>query len=313
MPEQEKVKILQTVLGGFISSGPERLFKCPRCNHHKYKLSVNIPKNKFKCWVCDYAGHSIRRLIRNNGTFTELTEWDRLHGKADISLFEQLFVPQEEEPIPEVHLPEEFLSLAARKLPLVAKPAMKYLTERGITRDDILRWKIGFCPGGEYGGRVVVPSFSMDGDLNYFVGRTYTNHWRRYDQPSVSRDIVFNHLYIDWDSDLVIVEGVFDAIVAGANSVPILGSILRENSKLFQEIVKHDTPVYVALDPDAEKKALRLIKQLLEYGIELYKIDISPYGDVGEMFREEFNRRKEKAMLMDNDSYLLYCARRDIK
>jgi len=153
----------------------------------------------------------------------------------------------------------------------------------------------------------------MDGDLNYFVGRTYTSHWRRYDQPSVSRDIVFNHLYIDWDSDLVIVEGVFDAIVAGANSVPILGSVLRENSKLFQEIVKHDTPVYVALDPDAEKKALRLIKQLLEYGIELYKIDISPYGDVGEMFREEFNRRKEKAMLMDNDSYLLYCAQRDIK
>ena len=242
-----------------------------------------------------------------------MAEWDRLHGKADISLFDQLFTPQEEEPRPDVHLPEEFLSLTAKNLPLVSKPAIKYLAERGITREDILRWKIGFCPGGEYGGRVVVPSFAMDGSLNYFVGRTYTNHWRRYDQPAVSRDIVFNHLYVDWDSDLVIVEGVFDAIVAGANSVPILGSVLRENSKLFQEIVKHDTPVYIALDPDAEKKALRLIKQLLEYGIELYKIDIAPYGDVGEMFRDEFRRRKENAMLMDNNSYLMYCAQRDIR
>ena len=313
MPEQEKVKILQTVLGRYLTSGPERLFGCPRCKHHKFKLSVSLSKNKFKCWVCDYAGHSVRRLIRNYGSFTELAEWDRLHGKADISLFDQLFTPQEEEPRPDVHLPEEFLSLTAKNLPIVSKPAIKYLAERGITREDILRWKIGFCPGGEYGGRVMVPSFAMDGSLNYFVGRTYTNHWRRYDQPAVSRDIVFNHLYVDWDSDLVIVEGVFDAIVAGANSVPILGSVLRENSKLFQEIVKHDTPVYIALDPDAEKKALRLIKQLLEYGIELYKIDIAPYGDVGEMFRDEFRRRKESAMLMDNNSYLMYCAQRDIR
>ena len=40
-------------------------------------------------------------------------------------------------------------------------------------------------------------------------------------------------------------EGVFDAIVAGKNSVPILGSSLREQSKLFKSIERgaaHELP-----------------------------------------------------------------------
>lgn len=115
---------------------------------------------------------------------------------------------------------------------------------------------------------------------------------------------MFNHLYIDWDSDLVIVEGAFDAIVAGPNSIPVLGSSVRERSVIFQEIVRNDTPVYIALDPDAEKKSMYLINKLLEYGIEIYKINVSPYGDIAEMKKEVFEERKKEAELMNNDNYL---------
>ena len=102
---------------------------------------------------------------------------------------------------------------------------------------------------------------------------------------------------------MVVVEGVFDAIVAG-NAVPILGSTISERSKLFREIVKHDTPVYIALDADAEKKAMILIKQLMEYGVELYKIDLGSFSDVGEMTREEFNNRKKEAPLMNEAEFI---------
>ena len=111
-------------------------------------------------------------------------------------------------------------------------------------------------------------------------------------------------LYIDWDSDLVIVEGAFDAIVAGPNSVPILGSTIREKSIIFQEIVNNDTPVYIALDPDAEKKSMYIINKLLEYGLEVYKINVSPYNDVAEMRKEVFEERKKEAELMNSDNYL---------
>jgi DNA primase len=100
---------------------------------------------------------------------------------------------------------------------------------------------------------------------------------------------------IDWDSDIILVEGVFDAIKAGLNAIPLLGSQLNEHSKLFQKIVKHSPKVYLALDHDAEKKSTNLIKKLLTYGVELYKVGIMPYSDVGEMSRSEFLARKEQA------------------
>ena len=100
---------------------------------------------------------------------------------------------------------------------------------------------------------------------------------------------------MDFDEDIILVEGTFDALNAGDGAVPLLGSTLRENSKLFQEIVKNDSTVYIALDQDAEKKARRLIRSLLEYDIEVYKVNLDGYADVGEMPKDEFNKRKLKS------------------
>ena len=55
----------------------------------------------------------------------------------------------------------------------------------------------------------------MEGYVNYYVARPYDSSWPRYKNPPASRNIAFNELYIDWNKDLVIVEGTFDAIVAG--------------------------------------------------------------------------------------------------
>lgn len=302
---KEKLTILTDALGESYRSGDEHLFFCPKCNHHKKKMSVNINKDKFKCWVCDYYGASIRRLIRRYGNYAHQKKWSQYEPELEISGFEEAFFGTgEEEVVETLSLPSEFKPLATVATSLAAKPARRYLMERGITREDILRWKIGYCPSGEYGGRVVIPSFNCDGKVSYFVGRTYDGNWKKYMNPSVQRNLVFNELYVDWRSDLSIVEGVFDAIVAG-NAVPILGSSLREDSKLIKNVVENDTPVYIALDPDAEKKALKLIKKLLTFDIELYKVDINPYSDVGDMSKQEYQKRKDSAVLMTNESFLV--------
>ena len=116
--------------------------------------------------------------------------------------------------------------------------------------------------------------------------------------------MIFNHLYVDFDEDIVLVEGVFDSFVAGYNSVPLLGSTLRENHTLFKEIVKNDSPVYIALDPDASKKELLIISLLLKYDIEVYKIDVAPYGDVGEMSKAVFKERKREATFINPADYM---------
>jgi hypothetical protein len=201
-------------------------------------------------------------------------------------------------------LPQEFISLTSIAAPKTAVYAMKYLKNRGISYADIVKWKIGYCFGGEYRNRIIVPSFNDDGDSNYFIARSYSGDSYRYKNPKASKDVVFNELFVNWNKDLILVEGVFDAINAG-NAVPILGSTLRTNSRLMRKIVFNDTPVYMALDPDVAAKERKIIETLLRYDVELYKIDVSGYEDVGAMPREVFVERKKNAAFIDRDNYLL--------
>lgn len=305
MYETEKLEILKNIFGHYYKSGEEFLFLCKKCNHDKRKLSVNLEKNVFKCWICDYRGNNISRMVKRFGSHSQKQEWESYASSPglDVSIEEIFFEKEEEEEEIIMSLPKEFVSLTNKKLPMSAMQAKKYLSSRGVSKRDILKWKIGYCSKGEYKDRIVIPSFNEEGKVNYFVARAYGKAWPPYKNPNVSKDIIFNQLYVDFKDDLVLVEGVFDAINA-ENAVPILGSSLREDSKLFQEIIKCNTTVYVALDPDAEKKAMKLIKKLLLYGVEVYKIDVSDYKDVGEMSKEQFQQRKAKAKQMNSDEFL---------
>jgi len=305
MNKNEAKKILHETFGNYIDKGSELLFTCPACGHHKRKFSVNLDKGAYKCWVCDYRGRNIRRAIRRYGTYVQLQKWDEITNRTDLQRFSDLFMEdQREERREKVQLPEEFTSLCSKNVPATATYALKYLQKRGLTKSDIIKWKIGYCFSGEYRNRIVIPSFNDDGNVSYFVARSYNGDTYKYKNPRASKNIVFNELYVNWNEDLILVEGVFDAINAG-NSVPILGSTLRTDSSLIKKIVYNDTPVYVALDPDAAEKERKVIKTLLKYDVELYKIDVSGYEDIGSMSKDVFEDRKQNAVFIDRDNYLL--------
>jgi len=310
MYETEKLKVLNQILGESHTAGEENLFYCPSCNHHKRKLSLNLKKNAWHCWICEFRGNNITRLVKRYGSFLQRQEWEGFcSGYVVDTTFDDIIFSLREEKKQEkeeqkIKLPDTFISLCNNNLPLSAREPRTYLQGRGVNQNDILKWKIGYCKSGEYAGRIIIPSFDLDGDVNYFVSRAYSKqYWPAYKNPPVNRDIIFNELYVDFKNDLVVVEGVFDAIVC-ENSVPLLGSTLNENSKLFSKIVEMDTTVYIALDPDAERKAMGLIKNLLLYGVEVYKIDVAGYKDVGEMTRTEFKKRKVDAKKITNENYL---------
>jgi len=300
--EKQKLQILKSFLGLFYRSGNEYLFFCPNCDHHKKKLSVNLEKDKFKCWICDYRGNSIKRLVRQSGRFPDLKAWEKFSTEEpELVSFEEILYELQStsdrtsRPLPqETSLPKEFVSLINPTGSLTEKAALGFLSRRGIHQHDILKWKIGHCAGGEYAGRIIIPSFNDDGAVNYFVARSYNGHYQKYMNPPVSKNIVFNELYVDWTDDVIVVEGAFDAIKAG-NAIPILGTTLQESSTLFSRLVKSRASIYLALDSDAEKKATRLISQLSKYGAKVYKVNISPFTDVGEMSKEEFETRKKDA------------------
>jgi len=307
---QKKLDILSTILGPHFKSSGECLFTCPYCKHYKKKLSVNVEKNVYKCWICDARGKDLYRIVRRFGSFKDKESWKALSGeRIDLGQFDSLFWEEKlsEEPEEVLGMPPEFRTLTSENTDRSAIRAIKYLSERGVNKRDILKWKIGYCPRGPYRDRIVIPSFNNNGDLNYFIARTFCDDYRRYMNPPSSRNIVFNELYVDFDKEITIVEGVFDALKA-ENAIPILGSALRETSKLFKRIVANDTPVLLALDPDASEKSEKIKKLLLKYGIEIREIKYEDKSkDIGDMSKQEVRERSNTAPFV-RDCDDLVCA-----
>jgi hypothetical protein len=290
-------------------SGNEYLFFCPKCNHHRRKLSINLKKDCWKCWVCDYSGFKLHRLVRRWGSSFNKKNWSEIDSAIDAGsyniIFREWFENDKRECEQRISLPPEFKTLVTNDFKNESLEARSYLRSRGLSFEEIIKWKIGYCVSGDYSDRIIIPSFNLNGHTDFFVGRTFKREWPFYSMPSVNKDIVFNSLFVDWTSDLFLVEGVFDAIRAG-NAVPILGSSLREESKLFQAIAMHDTPIYLALDADAEKKAMKLIYAMMQYEIEIFKVDTSGFKDIAEMPLNILEKRKSESILMNNNSFYKY-------
>ena len=303
----EKLSILHNILGRSFNSNEEHLFTCPYCGHHKNKFSVNVEKNVYKCWICDARGKNLFRVIRRFGSFSQQEKWKELSGhQEDLGEFDRLFevevVVEQREQI--LEMPQGFKSLTIPSSSKSYIKALRYLAERGIGKYDILRWKMGYTTEGPFKNRVIIPSFNGQGDLNYFIARTFADDYRRYMNPPVSRNIVFNELYVDFEEEVTIVEGVFDAIKAH-NAVPILGSTIRETSKLFRKIANNDTPVLMALDPDAKKKSEFIKKLFLKYGVEVREIEYPDERDIGDMSKEEVSVLSQNAKFVKSYDSLI--------
>ena len=298
----KKIELLEEIFGDHKQQGDEYLFFCPECEFHKKKLSFNIHKDCYKCWYCDWRGNSIYWAIRRCGTHKQKSTWRRLAGIIDHSEEENLNFLEEkiEEALP-IDLPKEFRTLSTKKVSVLSLPARKYLSGRRISEYDIAYWKMGYCPEGKYADRIIIPSFDLDGNVNYFVARNYKSNFLPYKNPASPHNFIFNELYIDWEQDVVMCEGVFDAVVAG-NAIPLLGSTLREDSYVLRQLVFNQATVYLALDPDAEYKEFKIKKLLLQYGLKVFKINVKPFKDVGEMTKEEFEKRKREAEEITNDT-----------
>ena len=145
---------------------------------------------------------------------------------------------------------------------------MNYLKGRGITMDIIEKYQIGFCDKGTHSGRIVIPSFDIDGELNYYIARSWDSHSKsKYKNPEAQKDIIiFNENLIDWKKDIFLVEGAFDSIFLD-NSIPMLGKHLSQH--LFQTLYeKAKANIIISLDGDAWRAAVKLYNEL--NGGELY-------------------------------------------
>jgi DNA primase len=207
-----------------------------------------------------------------------------------------------------LELPKEFISLTDivenRITTIESKHAIKFLRNRGITADDIVKYNIGFCNDGPYKERVIIPSYDENGIVNYFIARAYKDGPTKYKNPPAdAKSAIGWELYINWDAPIILVEGMFDALTIKRNVIPLFGKIIHE--KLMKKLVASSVNrIYIALDPDAIKNALKYCEQLMAYGKEIYLVELDG-KDANEIGFERFLNIIENTQPLDFQSLLM--------
>ena len=270
--EQLVLGLLESVLGKGKPDKNKRdhAFRCPICNHKKPKLIVNIFTGQYNCWTCHPAtkGKTPVSLFKKLGVEKERMIEMKGYFKGDRTKIEDTESTR-------VFLPKEFISMTENDKSLEYRRATVYLKNRGINESDVRKYNIGYCKEGRYRNRVIVPSYDKNGQVNYFIARSFEKEpYQKYDAPSVNKtEIIGLEYHINWTVPVILCEGVFDAIAIKRNVVPLFGKSITKALmlKLVESQVK---TVYLALDKDALKEALTYSEQLINLGKEVYLIEL---------------------------------------
>lgn len=276
-------------------------FHCPFCNHRKPKLEINLitneeGKNFWECWVCKTRGQSIFSLVKQlklpKIEAQEVLKYVKKGKKYDYKNDDI------------VELPKEFQPLhSASTTSIIANKIRKYLNERGLSNNDFIKYNIGYATTGDYGGRIIIPSYSESNRLNYFVGRTYEGAYFKYKNPEASKDIIFFENLINWDKPIILCEGAFDAMSIRRNAVPILGKSL--SSALWKKLLTGKlTDIYIALDTDAQTQALEIAEKLIAAGFRVFLIELQG-KDPSEMGFKKFTKLVQNATELDFSKIML--------
>ena len=277
-------------------------FQCPFCNHRKPKLEINMHTNEegksfWECWVCQTKGRTIRSLLYQlkiaKDQAAEILQYLPKGSQVEYKQLSILELPKEYQPL-----------YTASKTSVPANIVRNYLYERGLTDTDFIKYSIGYCTTGEYGGRVIIPSFSESGSLNFFVARTYDGNYFKYKNPEASKDIIFFGSFINWNAPIILCEGVFDAIAIRRNAIPILGKSI--STSLYKKILTSNvSDIYVALDTDARDRALEIGEKFLNQGKRVFLVDL-PDKDPSDMGFTTFTNYIQNAKELDLSGIMLH-------
>lgn len=295
--------LVESVLGkGTSTSRGNYAFHCPFCNHRKKKLEVNVIPNKknenpWHCWVCDARGKTLHSLFKR-----KKVNADKIH-----SLHSILGTTEKYDTIVQdikVELPKEYIPLNyIPRSNILARHAVSYLKKRGLTITDILSYQIGYCEHGRFANKIIIPSYNADGELEYFVARSFLpDVHRKYDAPVSDKNIIGFEDRINWDLPIVLCEGAFDAIAIKRNAIPLFGKTISK--KLMKKIVTNSVKkVYLALDEDAIKSTYKISEELLKAGKKLYVVELDG-KDPSEMGFTLFTRKIQEAQPFNFSSLL---------
>jgi DNA primase len=285
------------LLGGEVTrKGNELILHCIFHENDKTpSLKINTTKNIFNCFGCNQGGDVIGFVVLKEGIATGdpdrdrreaallLQEWFSLSPRRlakarrrTATSPSQTPTPEQTEPAPvqEHHEPAqpardgENVAVVNPPLTFVFKqldPTHSYLAERGLTKDTIEYFGLGYHAGkGMMHGRIAIPIHDTDGQLVAYAGRFPGGDPPEGEDkykfpPNFKKSLVLYNLHRAREhasEGLIVVEGFFSGVFTlfqkgRKNVVAIMGSSLSEaQERLIVQTVGPRGRVLLAFDPD---------------------------------------------------------------
>ena len=156
---------------------------------------------------------------------------------------------------------------------------------RQLSDEVIRKLNIGVSSNSKFQNRIIIPSVDKKEKLNYFIARAIDERQPKYLNAQAEKTkVIFNEKYIDYRKPLMIVEGIFDAAKAMHvydNVVPLLGSSFNDKFSLYQNILKHKTPIILSLDNNVKMKKVKILKNMVYNGLEVEVTPLTIDEDLG--------------------------------
>lgn len=161
---------------------------------------------------------------------------------------------------------------------------------------------------GRYKSRIIIPVIN-DNKLEYFQGRSlYNEILPKYLNPHVEKtNIIFNKNSISFDRDIIVTEGLIDAMSIGLQCTSTLGAdISDEKLEQLFNLTKH-TVIVCTDNDDAGKKSISRIFEKSKYH-KILKYFIMPkkfshIKDINELLLSGYPHDMENFIIENSHSY----------
>ncbi|MFH1429808.1 MAG: CHC2 zinc finger domain-containing protein [Candidatus Margulisiibacteriota bacterium] len=281
--------------------GPNFIGQCPFHQEKTPSFTVNPQKNIWHCFGCGEGGNVYTFLMKiNNSSFIEVVE--DIAERVGVTLPESSYDKEQKEKYAYLYsqLEKEYQAYMRNLSQSVGEQTRTYLEKRGITKEIVDQFHLGFSTAGRFRERLIFPIFDIRGRCLAFGGRIMSDSNKIAKYINSAESPIYtkgNHLYglnvakaaIQKQDRVIVVEGYMDAIACHqfglGNTVAVLGTALTINqARLLARFTKN---IVLAFDSDdAGKKAtLRSLELLSSLDLNLSSV-ILPGKDPDETLRK---------------------------
>ena len=333
--------------GGRLEAQKELRYNCPFCGDSRHKFYVQDSEPYlWHCKYCDRRGNPVKfAMLLNSVPFSEAkdmlatydyyvgnqeqTNLQNEFGSQELTDSEKLFLLMHKDALDDSEskglepniLPFGFNYLWDDKDNKKSYPYFNYLLSRGISLEDIKKYKVGYVDKGGYNhpetGKyiplitsVVFITYNDDGVPIYWNTRSINpkSAQKSINAPATEgmyskRTSIFNLDKAKKSGKIVIYEGVFNALMSGDSGVATFGKqVTDEQINLIKGVTDSvDIPIYLFLDNDAKHETNELANKIYQFTHNLY-IVINPYGDkdANDLGKNKVEELINKAVKFDN-------------